>query len=353
MQKRNSILIFSLLGLLLLLVSCKPDLTGTITCPGQAGAGEDIRADIQVVIENIEDVTASDFFVDLVLSTDTNIPVQYAVYSENFTEDCLLKGGRTHVQTLSGGDSKDVTVTLSAKIPNDTPLGTYYLGFVADPGKKVAESDEGNNTGLCTIQVVDAWTAHVQKYRIQYGKSAAWETWMLANKSRYINAFEKSRDKPSQLDIAFRYDTTPIAYSPPWTSETEHMNALENMANLCYPGYNFNFIFNGDETASYANVIAGIPTNSSHASGKNVYLYYEAIFNHEFAHVMSILHHYDTNDEVGDGNHMPPGESGCLMDRNQSEFCSACRTALRLPLDVDNESAIGIAVSEINSRYPY
>ena len=112
---------------------------------------------------------------------------------------------------------------------------------------------------------------------------------MLANRDRYTNAFEKARDKPYTLNIAFRYDSTPIAYDPPWVNETEHMNALETMAELCYPGYNFEFIYNGDTDTSYANVIAGIPTNSSRASGKNVYLYYETIFGHEFAHVMHIL----------------------------------------------------------------
>ena len=73
-------------------------------------------------------------------------------------------------------------------------------------------------------------------------------------------------------------------------------------------------------------------------------------FNHEFAHVMGILHHYDNNDQVGDGNHMPPEEFGCLMDRNQSQFCSACRTALHIPLDVDNGAALDLALDEIVVR---
>lgn len=201
--------------------------------------------------------------------------------------------------------------------------------------------------------VLDAWDAHVHAYRLGYGKSSVWETWMLANRSRYINAFEKTRDKPSPLNIAFRYDSTPIAYNPPWINETEHMNALETMAELCYPGFNIEFIYNGDPIASYANAVAGIPTNSSHASGKSVYLHYETIFDHEFAHVLGIAHHYDNDDETGDGNHMPPGEFGCLMDRNRSQFCSACRTALHIPLDVDNAVALDVAIGEIRDRYPY
>ena len=92
---------------------------------------------------------------------------------------------------------------------------------------------------------------------------------------------------------------------------------------------------------------------TSHYSAGTVYLYYETIFNHEFAHAMHILHHYDTDADTGDGMHMPPGESQCLMDRTANQFCSACRTALNLPLDVDNAAALTASAHEILLRYPY
>ena len=153
--------------------------------------------------------------------------------------------------------------------------------------------------------------------------------------------------------LAFNYHTTPIAHDPPWTSEDEHMAALEAFANLAFPGYELDFVFEGGEISSYANVIAGIPANNSNVSGKSVNLYYESIFNHEFANFIGVAHHYDTLDEIGDGNHMPPGESCCIMDRNANQFCSACRTALHIPLDIDNESEIIAAGQVISSRYPY
>lgn len=204
-----------------------------------------------------------------------------------------------------------------------------------------------------TIPLGDLYAEHVHSFRTLYSKDDAWEQWMLDNRTRYEPIFDKARVKPATLMIAFRYDTTPIAYDPPWTSETEHMNALETYAELAYAGYDFEFIFGGDTTTSYANVIAGIPTNSSHASGKDVFLYYELIFGHEFGHVMGVPHHYDTLEEIGTGQHMPPGEVGCLMDRNRNQYCSACRTALFIPLDVDNEAAINSAGTVIHSRYPY
>ena len=203
------------------------------------------------------------------------------------------------------------------------------------------------------INLADPYQQQVHAYRQQYGKSSQWEDWMMQNRNRYENAYNIVRARPATISIAFRYDSTPIAYNPAWTSESEHMTALKTLTEGAYPTYVFNFLFNGDTNASYANAVAGIPTNSSYASGKNMYLYYETIINHEFGHVMGILHHYDTVAEVAQGDHMPPGDSRCIMDRNDSQFCSACRTALNLPLDVDNSAVISAASTNIFSRYPY
>lgn len=200
---------------------------------------------------------------------------------------------------------------------------------------------------------MDAYEWHVHDWRERYGKSAEWEQWMRDNRDRYIHAFNNARSAPDTLVIAFRYDTAPVAYNPPWTSETEHMGVLEAISEGCYIGYEFDFVFNGDTTTSYCNAIAGIPTNHSRAEGKTVYLYYEGIFIHEFGHVIGLPHHYDTDPEYGRGMHMPPGETLCLMDRRGNQLCSACRTALYIPLNVDNSAAVEAAIRNINSRYPY
>ena len=176
---------------------------------------------------------------------------------------------------------------------------------------------------------------------------------MLENQSRYLAAFLTSNARPSNVTISFRYDTAAIAYAPPWPNESTHMSALTTMAEGAYPGYDFDFLFNGNTTTSYANIIAGIPTNLSYADGKNVYLYYETIFNHEFGHVMNLPHHYDSVATIGDGQHMPPGDTVCIMDRTSSMYCSACRTALGLPLDVNDTTAMDNAIADILGRYPY
>ena len=201
--------------------------------------------------------------------------------------------------------------------------------------------------------VTGPYEAHIANYKATYGKSDAWEDWMVANKARYEATFVASSAKPATIDISFRYETAPIAYNPAWASEAEHMSAFTTMAQGAYPGYNFNFVFNGNTSTSYANVIAGIAAQPSYASGKNVYLYYETIFNHEFGHVMKLLHHYDTAPEIATGKHMPPGDTICIMDQSSTMFCSACRTALGVPLDITDTTAMDNAMADILGRYPY
>ena len=176
---------------------------------------------------------------------------------------------------------------------------------------------------------------------------------MIANHTRYEATLAASSAKPATIDISFRYETAPITYAPAWASEAQHMSVFTTMVQGAYPGYNFNIVFGGNTNTSYANIIAGLAVNNSYASGKNVYLYYETIFNHEFGHIMKLPHHYDTAGQIGDGLHMPPGDTQCIMDRTSTTFCSACRTALGIPLDITDTTDMDNAMAEIIGRYPY
>jgi len=203
-----------------------------------------------------------------------------------------------------------------------------------------------------TVVVPGTYEYQVVTFKSLYGKSEAWQTWMLANKSRYQSAFAASKNKPGTINISYQYETTPSASNPVWVDEADHMDAYKRMAEGAYPGYNFNFVFNGNTVSSYANVTAPIAGSFSYAAGKNIYLKYEGIFNHEFAHVMNIQHHYDSAATIGDGQHMPPGDTICLMDRTGYLFCSACRTALGIPLDVMDTTGLEAAMTEIYAAYP-
>ncbi len=71
----------------------------------------------------------------------------------------------------------------------------------------------------------------------------------------------------------------------------------------------------------------------------------EGIFNHEFGHTMKLQHHYD--DDTLETIFMPPGETKCILDRNSYMWCSGCRTALGIPLDIDNAAAVADAMGKI------
>jgi hypothetical protein len=92
------------------------------------------------------------YMIDLVLSTDTNVPPGFAVFSPNFSEDVLLLGARTsNTIDLAAGTNKHYAT--GAGIPADTPTGNYQLCARIDPGSKVAESNEGNNVTCVRIKI--------------------------------------------------------------------------------------------------------------------------------------------------------------------------------------------------------
>ena len=217
----------------------------------------------------------------------------------------------------------------------------------------VACSGGGDSSSGSSSGVTASFATRISNYKATYGKSDEWEDWMIANHARYETTFAASSAKPAVIDISFRYETAPINYDPAWASEAEHMSVFTTMAQGAYPGYNFNIVFGGNTSTSYANIIAGLAVNSSYTSGKNVYLYYETIFNHEFGHIMKLPHHYDSVDQIGDGLHMPPGDTACIMDRTSTTFCSACRTALGIPLDITDTTVMDNATADILGRYPY
>ena len=217
----------------------------------------------------------------------------------------------------------------------------------------VACNGGGGSSSGSSSGVSGTYAARVANYKAKYGKSDEWEDWMIANNTRYEATFSASSAKPATITISFRYETMPINYVPAWASEAQHMSVFTTMAQGAYPGYNFNIVFGGDTSSSYANIIAGLAINTSYTSGKNVYLYYETIFNHEFGHIMKLPHHYDSVGQIGDGLHMPPGDTQCIMDRTSTMYCSACRTALGIPLDITDTTDMDNAMADIIGRYPY
>ncbi len=95
------------------------------------------------------------YVVDVVLSSDTFVPLGLAQYSPNYREDVLLEKGRIDpTQDLQAGDDL-LLPTATMKIPSDTPKGNYFVCAYIDPAGVIAEMAEDNNLDCRPIQIGD------------------------------------------------------------------------------------------------------------------------------------------------------------------------------------------------------
>jgi len=136
-------------------VSAQQDLAVRITqCPQSAKAGQELGAGFQVVAHLTGGPAVKDVAVDIVLKKNARCPVPapYAVYSQNYSDGVLLKGGREHV-SLNPGQTLNVKLNGTNTIPADTPAGLYYLCAVIDAGDKVKEVNEPNNCACCPVKI--------------------------------------------------------------------------------------------------------------------------------------------------------------------------------------------------------
>lgn len=142
--------------------SGSPDLIVALSGIGEILPGEDVSSKLKVKVLNIGNSSAKGsnphnegYMVDLILSKDSIVPEGYATYSSSFKEDVLLGGGRiSNTPDLAGGTYAFVSEGANL-IPKDVPFGNYFLCARIDPGSKVAESNESNNT-VCTPVVIQS-----------------------------------------------------------------------------------------------------------------------------------------------------------------------------------------------------
>lgn len=139
----------------------KNDLTIKIVqCPKKVvKAGEELKSGFQVIGKSTFAGPVNDVVVDLILTSTPTYPAPapYAVYSANYADNVLLKGGRENI-SFPGPGNVNVPLNGSNTIPADTPSGIYYLGAVIDAGNKVKESSERNNVHFCKIKVIGVET---------------------------------------------------------------------------------------------------------------------------------------------------------------------------------------------------
>jgi hypothetical protein len=139
----------------------KGDLTIKITqCPRQiVKAGEELKTGFVVEGKSTFPGAVNSVVVDIILTSNPTYPAPapYAIYSPNYADNVLLKGGRENI-SFAGPGNVNVTLNGNNTIPADTPGGIYYLGAVIDAGNKVHEANENNNVSFCRIKVIGAET---------------------------------------------------------------------------------------------------------------------------------------------------------------------------------------------------
>jgi len=136
------------------------DLSVKISAPATATAGSDIGSQLRVVVSNTGKLTAvgtnsagsNGYMVDIILSSDTNTPSNWAIYSPNYREDVLLRGGRIS-NTKDLPPQRSESYRTRGVIPADTPPGNYNICAKVDAGNKITESNEANNVSCVPIRI--------------------------------------------------------------------------------------------------------------------------------------------------------------------------------------------------------
>ena len=146
-----------------------PDLTAAVEgAPAAADAGADIGKSLRLVGRNSPRppgggrgrATAAGtragasrgYMLDLVLSSDADVPTGPATFSATFAEDALLRGGRvSDTPDLAAGGT--AVRRAGAFIPADTPPGKYFLCARIDPTNQIVETDENNNVACVPIEI--------------------------------------------------------------------------------------------------------------------------------------------------------------------------------------------------------
>ena len=160
-------------------------------CPtAVVNAGSDLNAGFVVDAKSTFPGAVNNVAVDIILTSNPTYPVPapFAVYSANYSNNVLLKGGREHI-SFAGPGAVNVKLNGTNTIPADTPSGTYYLGAVVDAGNQVNEADEKNNVAFCRIKVIgkeagqkpDLVIPSLEFKKVQEGKDSQGNTYWIFN----------------------------------------------------------------------------------------------------------------------------------------------------------------------------
>lgn len=196
------------------------------------------------------------------------------------------------------------------------------------------------------------YVGDVIRFRDCKGLSDAWSTWMIENQNTLQFAYNNGRGDRS-VRVKVEYDQV-IDYDPPWQDEDEHMVALKQLAELAFPGWDFTFSI--DEPSPDVTAVLGYTGIASRAVSiptPTVFLIYETVFNHEFAHLLGVRHHYCGDDFQNTAicELAPPDEGPCIMSRDSNTWGPTEQFLLYLTGERSDDEIREVA-SDILNRYP-
>ena len=110
--------------------------------------GNEVRVRLTVENSGEQALGNEGLFTDFVLSRDTSAPTRLLAFNSTWSEDALLRGGRSSsVPALAAGQSHTWTETV--EVPAGWPAGRFHICAVVDSGSKIDERNEADNVA-CT-----------------------------------------------------------------------------------------------------------------------------------------------------------------------------------------------------------
>jgi hypothetical protein len=232
----------------------------------------------------------------------------------------------------------------------------------------------------CAIEIRDdvSYDAQVQWVKARYGRSDAWEAWMLSPdiRKRYEWVWKTSRSFPTTAKLDFHYGPDAPVYDPAWPGgERQHMDQLGDLGNFVFSGagvgstrgvpplrnLQFALLYAAEPSFgdAHVKVTGDAPKVEYEPATRTLTLIREQILGHEFGHVLNVEHHY-TEDAPKTPIFMPPSEPDatgqlivptCVMARTGVDYCSGCRAAMHLDGNIDNAKSIELIMKDFDKRY--
>lgn len=133
------------------------DLSIVAKYPVKVQPGEELKGKITGKITNIGTAPAGNFHIGFSILSENQPPVKLGAVLKTFSKDVIIKNGQEEPRKFNPGESFDLSIENSIKVPDDMPPGRYQFEAKVDSEEKILESDEENNSfkGFLIVTVAE------------------------------------------------------------------------------------------------------------------------------------------------------------------------------------------------------